>query len=99
MKPYYQDSHCTIYHGDCREILPGLPKVDHVITDPPYGIGFAKYETHKDDPKFYRQLLQDSIFEAEKKARLWLDVRISSSKTLPRVGGDVSSPLEADRVC
>ena len=25
--------------GDCREILPTLPKVDAVITDPPYGIG------------------------------------------------------------
>ena len=25
--------------GDCREVLPTLPKVDAVITDPPYGIG------------------------------------------------------------
>jgi len=29
----------TLYLGDCREILPTLPKVDAVITDPPYGIG------------------------------------------------------------
>lgn len=27
-----------LYLGDCREILPNLPKVDAVITDPPYGI-------------------------------------------------------------
>ena len=27
-----------LYLGDCREILPTLPKVDAVITDPPYGI-------------------------------------------------------------
>ena len=27
---------CTLYLGDCRDILPTLPKVDHVITDPPY---------------------------------------------------------------
>lgn len=39
IKPYYQDDYCTIYHGDCREILPQLPKVDLVLTDPPYGIG------------------------------------------------------------
>lgn len=26
----------TLYLGDCREILPTLGKVDHVITDPPY---------------------------------------------------------------
>ena len=36
MKPYYQDDCVTIYHGDCREILPELPKVDLVLTDPPY---------------------------------------------------------------
>ena len=29
-----------LYLGDCREILPSLPKVDAVVTDPPYGIGF-----------------------------------------------------------
>jgi site-specific DNA-methyltransferase (adenine-specific)/modification methylase len=28
----------TLYLGDCMEILPTLPKVDAVITDPPYGI-------------------------------------------------------------
>ena len=31
----------TLYCGDCRDILPMLPKVDAVITDPPYGIGIA----------------------------------------------------------
>lgn len=29
----------TLYLGDCRDILPTLPKVDAVITDPPYGLG------------------------------------------------------------
>jgi len=43
MKPYYQDSYVTIYHGDCREILPQLPKVDLVLTDPPY-YGYDNYE-------------------------------------------------------
>lgn len=28
----------TLYWGDCLEILPTLPKVDAVVTDPPYGI-------------------------------------------------------------
>jgi site-specific DNA-methyltransferase (adenine-specific) len=31
----------TLYLGDCMEILPTLPKVDAVITDPPYGISDA----------------------------------------------------------
>lgn len=32
----------TLYLGDCRDILPTLPKVDAVVTDPPYGIGADK---------------------------------------------------------
>jgi len=35
----------TLYMGDCLEVLPMLPKVDAVITDPPYGIGFAAQPT------------------------------------------------------
>lgn len=39
MKPYFQDKWVTIYHGDCREILPQLDvKADLVLTDPPYGL-------------------------------------------------------------
>ena len=34
MKPYYEHAGITIYHGDCREILQGLPPADTVITDP-----------------------------------------------------------------
>jgi DNA modification methylase len=30
---------CTLLLGDCRDILPTLPKVDACVTDPPYGIG------------------------------------------------------------
>jgi DNA modification methylase len=32
---------CTLYLGDCLEIMPTLGKVDAVVTDPPYGIGEA----------------------------------------------------------
>ncbi len=38
MTPYFEQDGCTIWHGDCREILPHLPNVDLVLTDPPYGI-------------------------------------------------------------
>ena len=39
MRPYYERDGITIYHGDCREILPTLAagSVDLVLTDPPYG--------------------------------------------------------------
>jgi DNA modification methylase len=41
MKPYYQEDGITIYHGDCREILPTLNPVDLVLTDPPYKLEAA----------------------------------------------------------
>ena len=30
---------CELYLGDCMDVLPTLPKVDAVVTDPPYGLG------------------------------------------------------------
>ena len=39
MKPNVIIGDCHLYLGDCREILPHLPKVDLVLTDPPYGLG------------------------------------------------------------
>lgn len=38
MTPYYEHDGITIYHGDCRVLLPGI-LADVVITDPPYGHG------------------------------------------------------------
>jgi site-specific DNA-methyltransferase (adenine-specific) len=40
--PYYERDGIAIYHGDCRDILPQLGPVDHIITDPPYSA-----HTHK----------------------------------------------------
>jgi DNA modification methylase len=39
MTPYYEQDGITIYHGDCREVLPGMAdgSVDFIFTDPPYG--------------------------------------------------------------
>jgi site-specific DNA-methyltransferase (adenine-specific) len=43
IKPYYDENGITIYHGDCREILPEIEPVDLVLTDPPYGLNFPYY--------------------------------------------------------
>ena len=48
MIPYYQDDSCTIYHGDCREVLPGLTG-DLVFADPPYGVGLEYGHAYTDD--------------------------------------------------
>jgi site-specific DNA-methyltransferase (adenine-specific) len=49
VQPYYSDKWVTIYHGDCREILPALPKVDLVLTDPPYGVTQNEWDTEVED--------------------------------------------------
>jgi site-specific DNA-methyltransferase (adenine-specific) len=38
VQPYYSDDSVTLYHGDCREVLPTLAPatIDVLLTDPPY---------------------------------------------------------------
>jgi DNA modification methylase len=36
-KPYFEKGGITIYHGDCRKILP-LIQFDLLLSDPPYGV-------------------------------------------------------------
>jgi site-specific DNA-methyltransferase (adenine-specific) len=54
-KPYYDDGTVTIYHGDCRELLPGV-NADALVTDPPFNVG-KDYGESKDD------LLADEYLE------------------------------------
>lgn len=42
MIPYYEHAGITIYHADCRDVLPTLGPVDLVLTDPPYGTGWVR---------------------------------------------------------
>jgi site-specific DNA-methyltransferase (adenine-specific) len=45
IKAYYQNQHITLYHGDCREILPSLNiRPDACVTDPPYGETSEKWD-------------------------------------------------------
>jgi DNA modification methylase len=38
LRPYHEEAAVTIYHGDCRQIVPLLGRFDLLLTDPPYGI-------------------------------------------------------------
>lgn len=44
--PYYDDPKAgiTLYHADALEVIPLLPRVDLVLTDPPYGIDVVSAE-------------------------------------------------------
>lgn len=44
MKPYYDEDGITVYHGDCREIMPALDPADVVIADPPYGVTSLEWD-------------------------------------------------------
>lgn len=48
MQPYYEDNRAgiTIYHGDCRDVLPALAdeSIDLTITDTPYGFHKAEWD-------------------------------------------------------
>ncbi|MBA3833678.1 MAG: site-specific DNA-methyltransferase [Chthoniobacterales bacterium] len=64
LTPYYQDALCTIYHGDCNDVLPKLKKIDLVIADPPYGV---QYRSNHRQSKF-NFIAGDDTYPSE-----WLD--------------------------
>lgn len=61
LTPYYEHGGITIYHGDCRDILPAIT-ADVVVTDPPYGLGKLSGTTSiKRDRNAYRSgLFEDT---------------------------------------
>jgi DNA modification methylase len=65
MKPYYQDSAVTIYHGDCRDIFVWV-SADLILTDPPYGVGggsgtIGKTRSHKSSYGEFEDTLSNVI--------------------------------------
>jgi DNA modification methylase len=55
-----------LYCGDCRDILPTLPKVDAVITDPPYGIGETGNNSRQPTPGVSRLGTRTRVVNYEK---------------------------------
>jgi DNA modification methylase len=59
MKPYFQEGGITIYHGDCREVVPSV-HADATVCDAPYGLGID-YGSFIDTPESVRALMADVI--------------------------------------
>ena len=67
-EPYYQDGAVTIYHGDCREVLPHLNcQADLYLVDPPYGMGKQKDGVANDN--LYKDKLDAFLMECWRAAR------------------------------
>lgn len=81
MTPTWQtaDSSIQLYLADCLDILPQMEagSVDAVVTDPPYGIGFA-YESHDDNEADWFTLM-DAVVPATSQ-QLDIDIRQISSE-------------------
>ena len=84
MKPYYDDGTCVIYHGDCRDVLPGLTDADLCFADPPYNVGIA-YGDHTDDAR--------SADDYRDWCREWFTLARSAAVCVAITPGMVSVPM------
>ena len=68
--PYYDHAGITIYHGDCRDILPLIPAggADGLVTDPPFGIGWSR-ATWADSADEYPELILWLVSEGSRVAK------------------------------
>ena len=90
MKPYYQDDYVTIYNCRCEDILGELPKVDLVLTDPPYGIKrFEKLGNEKSGVYIERLTFkQTGAWNNNKPVKDLLDIILNKSKKQIIWGGN-----------
>ena len=102
-KPYYEHDGITIYHADCREILPELPKVDLVLTDPPYGIntksdGGGKLSPWADlcnSAFWYADWIKMCRSRLQESGALWTFLNWRSMVTFQKASCDIGWPIES----
>jgi site-specific DNA-methyltransferase (adenine-specific) len=99
MTPYYDQDGITIYHGDCREILPSLGKFDLLLTDPPYGIDFKGKKTrHKKTKSGGYATVEDCPLIGPYVVRLALPL-VSRAAVFPGKSNLWSYPASSDIGC
>ena len=97
MSIYYSDEHVTLHHGDCLDVLAGLPdgSVDCIVTSPPY-FGLRDYGVEcqhgsESSPAEYVETLRAVFAEACRvladDGTLWLNLGDSFAK-----GGGSGAP-------
>lgn len=83
----------TLILGDCLEIMPGLGKVDAVVTDPPYGIGAGKSKVG-----YGWKLYPDSEWDAARPTALAFELMLGASKDQIIWGGNYFADLLPPRM-
>lgn len=106
---YYEekDPDLKIYHGDCLEIMPLLPKVDLVVTDPPYGIDYNNSKLNRKSNSKYEDIVNDKeqmdfSFLLKKEERIVVFGALNFLTQLPFKGRwicwDKRTKVEADKL-
>jgi len=64
MSPYYQHNGITVYHGDCKAILPELQNITVIVSDPPYGTqldtDYTRFKGGVQRNRVYKPVIGDS---------------------------------------
>ena len=103
LEPYYTDGERTIYHGDCRELLPKIRHVGAVITDPPYGINTKSDGSGKLNPwadycnaaMFYQWWIGECRRAVVDNGCLWSCLNWRSVVTFQKAACDLGWPIES----
>ena len=78
----------VLYHGDCLEILPTLPKVDAVITDPPYGIGASSKKFINGTSKSVKDYYADVCWDTAPPEKALIDAAVEKGEVAIVWGGN-----------
>ena len=93
----------TLYLGDCMEILPTLPKVDAVITDPPYGVNTKSDGGGKLSPwgdlcnsaYWYAAWIGEVRRKLQPTGALWTCLNWRSLVTFQKASCDIAWPIDS----
>jgi DNA modification methylase len=97
VKPYYEHGGITIYHGDCRWVIPSLT-ADVLVTDPPYGVAFDGKATKHTTVKSGGYTTEDSAEVGPEAVRMALK-SVKRAAVFPGTRNLYNYPEPADIGC
>ncbi len=92
-----------LWHGDCLEVLPQLPKFGAVITDPPYGINTKSDGSGKLSPwgdlvnsaHWYAAWMREARGRLTHDGALWTCLNWRSLVTFQKAACDIAWPIDS----